>query len=134
MSEARPQPLAGTHLVTSILQIVTERKALDLAAFDVTSLPTLCDYYVICSGNAPTHVRAIGESLVEQLKHADHTRAAYTEGIGEGRWAVLDYVDVIVHVMTPQMRDYYGLEELWRDGRQLTPADIPALDESQWRE
>lgn len=128
MTEASNTSLAGRELVGKISAELVDRKAEDIAVYDVHDLPTVADHYIICSGTTPVHGRAIAESTITALKK-HHTYPTYREGVSDGRWAVLDYTDVVVHIMTPEMRDYYEIEKLWKAGTRLTEADIPVLAE-----
>ena len=87
---------------------------------DVESKTSLCDYFVICSGRSTTQVKALAENLEEKLSKEYGEEPKRTEGAKGGRWAVLDYQDVIVHVFNDEERDFYNLERLWEDGKNLT--------------
>lgn len=127
MTEEKKEQLSGRRLVEEVVTCMVDRKAEDIAVYDVTGLSTVSDWYVICSATAPVHATAIAQSIVRELKE-QHTRPVYSEGLDAGRWAVVDYADVVVHVMIPAMRDYYNIEELWSDGTQLTAEQMPQLE------
>ena len=78
--------------------------------------PNATDYFLIASGSSDTHVRAIAEHVMEELKK-EGVRAHHVEGLAQGRWVLLDYVDFVVHVFHPTLRDFYQLERLWGDAR-----------------
>ncbi|MBD3241196.1 MAG: ribosome silencing factor [Chitinivibrionales bacterium] len=126
IEEKKEEQLSGKRLVEEIVGCMIDRKAEDIAVYDVTGMSTVCDWYVICSGTAPVHATAIAHSIVRELKQ-QHTRPVYTEGLDAGRWAVVDYADVVVHVMVPAIRDYYQIEELWSEGERLTTEQLPQL-------
>jgi ribosome-associated protein len=117
------KPLAGRELVAAIVSCMVDNKADDIAAYDVAELTMMSDWYIICSGNAPVHARAIAQSVITGMKRA-HTYPVHQEGVEGGRWAVIDFVDVVVHVMIPEIRDYYEIEELWSEGRRLSDNEL----------
>ncbi|HEX4601415.1 MAG TPA: ribosome silencing factor [Gemmatimonadales bacterium] len=100
------------------LQLVTEtlagRKAVDPIVLDLRGLTAAADYFVIVSGTSDAHVRGMAEHLMTALAPrgiAPH----HVEGLGQGRWVLLDYVDFVVHVFHPELRGFYQLERLWGD-------------------
>ena len=99
-------------------------KAADVVALDVTSKFPLADVFLIASGTSERQVVAIAERIEEELAKAGAT-AARREGVRQGRWALLDFNDVIVHVMHQEDRAYYDLERLWKDCPVVElPADV----------
>jgi ribosome-associated protein len=111
------------ELVTSSLAQVQRAAALclDLKAnnvvmLDLDKVSNATDYFLIASGSSDTHVRAVAEHVVDQLKK-EGVRAHHVEGLAQGRWVLLDYVDFVVHVFHPTLRDFYQLERLWGDAR-----------------
>jgi ribosome-associated protein len=110
--------------VDAVTAAAMERKAEALAVYHVQGVSTLCDWHVICSGNATVHVSAVALGILTALKEQG-TQPWYHEGLGDGRWAAIDYSDVIVHVMLPQVREYYGIEDLWQTGVKV-PVDATA--------
>ncbi len=89
-------------------------KANDVALLDLEKVSDATDYFVIASGSSDTHVRAIAEHVLEQLRK-EGVRAHHVEGLTQGRWVLLDYVDFVVHVFHPVLREFYQLERLWSD-------------------
>lgn len=81
---------------------------------DLRALSDATDYFVIASGSSDTHVRALAEHVTEALRRAGR-RPHHVEGVTAGRWALLDFVDFVVHVFHPTLREYYQLERLWAD-------------------
>lgn len=96
-----------------------ERKALNLVIMDLRSLSAVSDYFVVCSGQTPVQVRAIADHVMEFMRNEANLRPLRVEGYKEGRWVLLDYGDVIVHVFHEDERDYYSLERLWGDAQLL---------------
>ena len=103
------------------------KRAADIVALDVESMTVITDYMVIATGHSVPQVKALCEHVEEELAKVD-VFARRREGLSEGRWCVLDYGDVMVHVFHEQDREYYQLERLWSDG--TNALDI-AYDESK---
>ncbi len=93
-----------------------EEKADDITALDVRGLTLIADYFVLCTGNSPVHIRAIAEELQEKLRERFNLRAK-PEGMAESEWVVMDYGDVVVHIFSSAVREFYDLEGLWADAR-----------------
>ncbi len=100
-----------------IVDALADRKAVDPIVLDLRGLSEATDYFVIASGTSDAHVRGMAEHLMAEL--APH----HVEGLAQGRWVLLDYVDVVVHLFHPELRAFYQLERLWGD------APPVALDE-----
>ena len=101
-------------LVRKAAAAANEIKAEDLVALDVTSRMPLTDIFLVASGSSERQVVAIAEAI-EKALHEDGVKALRREGLREGRWALMDFNDVIVHVMHQEDRAYYELERLWKD-------------------
>ncbi len=102
-----------------ICSVLSSKKAGDIVYIDVASKSSLCDYFIVCSGRSATQVRSFAENLEEKLEREYGEIPRRKEGFREGRWAVLDYADVIVHVFNDEERDFYNLERLWEDGKNV---------------
>jgi ribosome-associated protein len=89
-------------------------KAQDVVVLDLRGLCEATDYFVIASGTSDTHVRALAEHVIEAMRGAGR-RPHHVEGLPAGRWVLLDFVDVVVHVFHPTLRQFYQLERLWAD-------------------
>jgi ribosome-associated protein len=96
------------------LRACSDRKAVDGVVLDLRGLTDATDEFVIVSGTSDTHVRAIAEHVLETLR-LEGVRAHHVEGLSAGRWVLLDFVDFVVHVFQPALRDFYQLERLWGD-------------------
>jgi ribosome-associated protein len=102
---------AALRLVTDAL---ADRKAVDPLVLDLRGLTAATDYFVIVSGTSDAHVRGMADHLITAL--APHGIAPHhVEGLAQGRWVLLDYVDFVVHVFHPELREFYQLERLWGD-------------------
>ena len=119
--EERASPLQ--HAVTTALD---DMKAANVRVLDVRGLTDIADTMVIASGNSDRHVRSIAERVVEKAK-AVGFRPLGTEGERDGEWVLVDLQDVVVHVMLPRVREFYGLERLWDSGPELPAVSVPAV-------
>lgn len=117
-----PHPRAKHSLTTTLAQakraadLCVDLKATDVSLLDLTHISDATDYFVIASGSSDTHVRAIAEHVLEELRKQG-VRAHHVEGLQQGRWVLLDYVDFVVHVFHPVLREFYQLERLWSDAK-----------------
>jgi ribosome-associated protein len=96
------------------LKAAIEKKAMDIVLIDLRGLSTITDYFLIMSGNSDRHTEAIGEAILEKMEEAGY-KPIGVEGLSEGRWALLDFGDLVVHVFYEPIREYYDLEGLWAD-------------------
>lgn len=111
--------MTSKELTLLICKLLSEKKAKGIVYIDVDRKTSLCDYFVVAGGTSKTQVKALAELLEEKLEKEYGLTPRRREGIREGRWAVLDYADVIVHVFGGEERDFYNLERLWEDGDNL---------------
>lgn len=107
------------ELAQAICLALSAKKAKDIATVYVREKSSLCDYFVIASGTSSTQVRAMGEYVEEEMEKQFSLSPVREEGMRDGRWSVLDYGDVIVHIMQDETRLFYHLERLWADGGNL---------------
>ncbi len=108
--------------VSRASELALERKAQDVVILDLRGISSATDFFVIASGASDVQVKAIADNVIAGLKRED-TRPEHVEGLRGGRWALLDYVDMVVHVFHPQARDFYQLETLWGDAPRWECAD-----------
>jgi ribosome-associated protein len=111
-------------------QAAQDKKATDLVLLDLADATSFTGYFLFCTGQSARQVKAISDSVEEQLK-GQGWPPAHIEGYEHGEWVLLDFVDFVVHVFSPEARTYYDLERLWRratrlpvpeDGRPAAPA------------
>jgi ribosome-associated protein len=95
-------------------KLALEKNGFDVLLLDIRKLSDVANYFVICSGSVDIHVKAIADNIIEGLKKKD-ARAWHIEGYKNLQWVLLDYVNVVVHVFQPKIRNYYSLEKLWGD-------------------
>ncbi|HEX2723077.1 MAG TPA: ribosome silencing factor [Gemmatimonadaceae bacterium] len=91
-----------------------DMKANDVLLLNLQGVTDMTDFFVIASGTSDTHVRAIGEHLISELKK-EGVRVHHVEGVQQGRWVLLDFVDFVVHIFHPTLRSFYQIERLWSD-------------------
>ena len=101
------------ELASAIAGYASERKALDLVQMDLREIIGYTDYFVICTGRTDRQTKAIHDSIYTGMKAAFGSLPERVEGLPHGRWILMDYLDVVVHVFTPEARNYYRLESLW---------------------
>jgi ribosome-associated protein len=96
-------------------ELAQEKLAADVVILDMRPVCSYTDFFVICTGQNPRQTKAIHDEVHEQLKRSDRVLPHSVAGARESRWIVADYLDVVLHVFTPEAREYYRLEELWGD-------------------
>ena len=105
--------------------LADNKKAENIVILDVRKLSSVTDYFVLASGTSQPHLRAIVEEISSQLRDVHDLRPARSEGTKNGTWVVMDYFDVIVHVMHTEARSRYDLESLWSDAKPVKVAKSP---------
>ena len=107
-----------------------DKKAVDVVVLDLRHTPAFTDFFVLCSGHNQRQVKAIADAVEEALKAAK-VRPAHVEGYDRAEWILMDYFSFIVHVFSPQTREFYSLERLWGDAERIDVSDEPeASDKS----
>ena len=101
--------------VYRVAEILDNRNAEDIILIDIREQSILADYFVICSGKAANHVKVLADELEDKLGK-EGIRPVRKEGYQEGRWIVMDYGDILVHIFHNDEREYYNIERLWMDG------------------
>jgi ribosome-associated protein len=96
--------------------VLEEKKGEDILLMDIREISDFADYFVICSGTSDRMLHALSHDVVEKIKETHQLRGR-TEGLPEDGWILLDFGDVIVHLFSPDRRDYYRLEDLWGRGK-----------------
>ena len=114
-------PLHGDALVDRIAAVASDRKAIEIRVLDVRGMVGYTDFFVICSGNTERQTKAIHDAIYEDLKR-DGVIPRRTEGAREARWVLMDYLDAVVHIFTPDARSFYRLEQLWGEAPARTVA------------
>lgn len=110
------------EILNSIAQIIYDKKGFNTLILDVKDIFSLSDFLIIAEGNVDKHVRAIALEIIEELKK-EEIRPHFVEGLERGDWIVIDYLDVMIHLFMPGLRNKYQLEELWNKGK-IVEVDI----------
>ncbi len=110
LSAGTADPAALARLIADY---AADKKAIDVAELDLRGVLGYTDFFVVCSGNTDRQVKAIHDRIHQGMKKEHGLLPRRVEGLGESRWILMDYLDVIVHVFTPDAREFYRLEQLW---------------------
>jgi ribosome-associated protein len=111
-------PLKSRELAIRAAQAALRKKALDLTVLELTGLTVIADYFVICSGESTTQVKAIAESITYEFG-LKGIKPLGIEGLDFSHWVLIDFGDVIIHVFEKETREYYSLERLWMDAKTI---------------
>lgn len=104
-------------MALAIAGVASDKKALDIVIVKMKKMSSVCDYFVIASGTSTTHVRALSDNIMKELKNrGEHVR--HSEGVREASWILLDFGDVVCHLFLEDKRELYNLEDLWRKAPQ----------------
>lgn len=112
--------IKGEELALACAKAADDIKAEDIRVWDMRGVSNLTDYMVVCSGSSMPQLRATMRDVSEKVAEAHDVKPVSSEGNADTRWVVLDYIDVMVHVMHQELRDYYGLEDLWKDAKEVS--------------
>ncbi len=102
---------------------ISSKKGLNIKLIEIGDISSLADYMVIATGTSSTHVKAIADEVEYQLDEAGIS-VSHIEGYRSNSWILLDYVDVIVHIFSDEAREFYDLERLWQDGKEIDISDV----------
>jgi ribosome-associated protein len=101
------------ELIAEIARYAADKKAVDVVELDLRGVLGCTDYFLVCSGNTARQAKAIQDGILEGLKREHGLMPRLVEGTAEGGWILIDFIDVVVHIFTPQAREFYRLEQLW---------------------
>ena len=101
------------ELLGEITRYAADKKAIDVVELDLRGVLGYTDYFVVCSGNTGRQAKAIHDGILEGLKHDHAMIPRKVEGTAAAGWILMDYLDVVVHIFTPETREFYRLEQLW---------------------
>jgi ribosome-associated protein len=113
------EPGASAELARRIATLVDEKQGADVVALEVRALVSYTDFLVICTARNERQAKAIHDEVHERLKKEDGLLPARVEGETEARWVLMDYLDCVLHVFVPELRDRYRLETLWGEAPRL---------------
>lgn len=131
-TERKPRR-TGTRLsgdVARAVRAALDKKALNVVVLDLRGTPAFTDFFVLCSGQNQRQVKAIADAVEETLR-ATKVRPAHVEGYDRAEWVLMDFFTFVVHVFTPQTREFYSLERLWGDAQRIEIADTPPANGRQ---
>jgi ribosome-associated protein len=123
VSKAPKTSLTAEELVELAARTLAAHKGQDPLILDVRGLSSLGDYFIICSGTSKRHVQALAQHLQEALRQAG-VKPLGVEGLEEGHWVLLDYVEVVIHLFITPLREFYDLEGLWMEAKRLPATDF----------
>ena len=111
--------LNSRELAIAACKALADKRGKDIVVLSVREKTSVCDYFVIASGSNAPQIRAMGERVEELIEREYGVEPLRTEGVRDGRWGVVDYGDVVVHIFQDETRLFYHLERLWQDGNNL---------------
>ena len=100
-----------------------EKKGINISIIDISEISTLADYFIIAGGNNENQVKALANSVEEEMYKVD-CKPKHIEGFDNANWILMDFSDIIVHVFNEEDRLFYDLERIWRDGKHLEFTDL----------
>ncbi len=105
------------EMVEVITEALLSRKGKDITVLDVSELTTLTEFFVVCHGNSDVQIKALADVVEEDMREKLDERAWKKEGLQGRSWVILDFVNIVVHVMSKEKRDFYGIERMWNDAK-----------------
>jgi ribosome-associated protein len=118
MPSTTTQSSKSLALAQRAAQVALDMRANDVVLLDLRGVTDMTDFFLVASGTSDTHARAVGEHIMAELKK-EGSPAHHVEGLEQGRWVLLDFVDFVVHIFHPTLRNFYQLERLWADAEQV---------------
>ena len=123
MNEKKAKPLAGRRLVDAIVSVAQDKLAEQIVVIDLREMATTADFFIIGESASTVHNRAIAQAIIDHCEEKG-TIAWHNEGLNEGRWILIDYADVVVHILLSDLRAFYLIETLWPPAKRT---DVPPL-------
>ena len=118
MIESKNKEIEARKLIKNSVAILTDKKAVKLVEYDLREVNnSVADYFLICSGTSSIHVKSLADNLYKLNRREIKESPWHLEGVENKEWILLDYVDVVVHIFSEEMREFYKLEELWADAK-----------------
>lgn len=115
--------IEGKELAIACACAAEEMQAEDVRVLDLTGVSSLTDFMVVCSGSSLPHLKAVMRDVEREMIAKYDVHTVNSEGNADSRWVVMDYIDVMVHIMHHELRDLYGLEDLWAAGKEIEWAE-----------
>jgi ribosome-associated protein len=119
--------MTSEEKVRLVVQAADSKQARNMALLDLRGLTLMTDYFFVCEGTSSVHIRTITDHIVETMKRAG-MGGIRVEGYATSRWVLMDYQDVVAHVMSSEQREYYNLEEFWSEAPRLAIVEGQAPD------
>jgi ribosome-associated protein len=113
-----------TGEIAKAVRAALDKKAMEVVVLDLRQTPAFTDFFLLCSGQNQRQVHAIADAVEEALRAAK-VRPNHVEGYDRGDWVLMDFFSFIVHIFTPQTREFYSLERLWGDAERIEVSDEP---------
>lgn len=120
----KPQ-IDEAEMASEIVRFAHDKKAVDVVELDLRGLVDYTDRFVIASGRSDRQVKAVHDGILEGMKKEYGLYPRKVEGLPEGRWVLIDFIDVVVHIFQPEAREIYRLEKLWGDAGRTDHPDLP---------
>ena len=114
----RKNDMNSHEMTKTAVKALDSKKAEDIKVLDIKHLSVIADYFVICNGKSTTQLKALADECEYQMSQAGF-KLDHREGLNNGGWILLDYIDVVVHIYNEQSRNYYNLERFWKDGIEI---------------
>ena len=121
--------MKALELTKLIVQTLDDKKAKDIHAIEISDLTIIADYFIIATGTSTTHVRALADEVEFRLKNQHGILPLRSEGYATSQWILVDYGHVILHVFLSDTRDFYSLERLWGDGKNIPLEELIEVTE-----
>lgn len=130
MIERKEPQLESRELALIAAEAAADKKAEDIVVIDVANLLVVTDYFVICTGQNDRQVRSIADEIEDRLREQAGVKPIGREGTEEGKWVLLDFADIVVHIFQPDERDFYRLERLWGEAPRLELPEHESVSEA----
>jgi ribosome-associated protein len=128
LDAARDKRLTGD--IAKAVRAALDKKALDVVVLDLRGTPAFTDFFLLCSGQNTRQVHAIADAVEDALREVK-VRPNHVEGYNRAEWVLMDFFTFVVHVFTPQTRDFYSLERLWGDAERIDVSDEAPVTKSR---
>lgn len=125
MKPQKNKEVSSYDLCQAVIKGMHEKKAQEVVVLDLQNVKNaVADFFVISTGTSDTHINAIAESVLEEVKKTVNTEGTHSEGMTNREWILIDYLDVVVHIFNKEKRAYYDLEGLWGDAVRIEAPDV----------
>jgi len=125
MKPQKVKDFTSYDLCQAVIKGMHEKKAQEVVVLDLQNVKNaVADYFVICTGTSDTHIAAIADSVLEEVRKTMNTEGTHSEGMTNREWILIDYLDVVVHIFNRDKRAFYDLESLWGDAVRIEAPDV----------